>query len=76
MLVEAMERLLTVEPLTPTRNRKPLRPLRAPWSTMPPVWELRVDQYRIFYDAVPEDRRVFVRAIRRKPPHRTTEDIL
>jgi mRNA-degrading endonuclease RelE of RelBE toxin-antitoxin system len=47
-----------------------------PWVAEPPVWELRAGSYRIFYDVSPEDRTVYVRAIREKPPEKTTEEIL
>jgi mRNA-degrading endonuclease RelE of RelBE toxin-antitoxin system len=47
-----------------------------PWTAEPPIWELRVGEYRVFYDVSPEAKVVYVRAVRRKPPHRTTEEIL
>jgi mRNA-degrading endonuclease RelE of RelBE toxin-antitoxin system len=40
------------------------------------VWELRVGTYRVFYDVEESERRVIVRAVRRKLPGNTTEDIL
>ncbi len=43
-VLEAVERHLTIEPLTETRNRKPLRP-----NPVAP-WELRVGTLRVFYD--------------------------
>ena len=59
-----------------TRNKKILVGLTPPWEHQPPVWELRVGEYRVFYDVDEPDRRVTVRAVRRKPPHATTEGIL
>ena len=47
-----------------------------PWDHEPPIWELRSGEFRVFYDVNETDSRVTVRAIRRKPPHRTTEEIL
>jgi mRNA-degrading endonuclease RelE of RelBE toxin-antitoxin system len=41
-----------------------------------PVWELRVGEYRVFYDVDEVGGQVVVRAVRRKPPHKTTEEIL
>ena len=38
--------------------------------------ELRVGEYRVFYDVDDTERLVTVRTIRRKPPHATTEEIL
>jgi mRNA-degrading endonuclease RelE of RelBE toxin-antitoxin system len=76
IVVDAIESQLAREPQTPTRNRKVLVGLRPPWDAVPPVWELRVGDFRVFYDVDAEDERVWVRAVLRKPPHRTTEDIL
>lgn len=43
---------------------------------MEPVWELRVGEYRVFYDVDEATAIVYIRAIRHKPPHKTTEEIL
>ena len=43
-VLDAIERRLTNEPLTETRNRKPLRP-----NPIAP-WELRAGALRVFYD--------------------------
>lgn len=75
-VVDAIENRLAVEPDVPTRNRKVLAALRPPWEGLDPVWELRVGEFRVFYDVDVEETRVYVRAVRRKPPHRTTEEIL
>jgi mRNA-degrading endonuclease RelE of RelBE toxin-antitoxin system len=42
----------------------------------PPLWELRIGDFRVFYDVDNERQRVYVRAIREKPPHATSEEIL
>jgi hypothetical protein len=47
-----------------------------PWTAEPSIWELRVGEHRIFYDVSEAERIVYVRAIRRTPPGRTTEEIL
>ena len=44
VVVEAVEQQLVHEPLTETRNRKPLRPNDLS------QWELRADRFRVFYD--------------------------
>ena len=75
-VLDAMERQLSHEPDRTTRNRKPLFALRPPWSGMEPVWELRVGEWRVFYDIDDGERQVVVRAVRRKPPHATTEEVL
>jgi hypothetical protein len=59
-----------------TRNRKPLVGLRPPWDQELPIWELHVGDYRVFYDVHAQPPLVTVRAIRFKPPHTTTEEIL
>jgi hypothetical protein len=60
----------------PYRNRKLLPGLRPPWEQELPVWELRVGEWRVFYDVDVAQCIVTVRAIRHKPPHATTEEIL
>ena len=76
MILDAMEESLLHAPETETRNRKRLPKLVPPFESVPPIWELRAGEYRVFYDVNREERRVYVRAIRHKPPHRTTEEIL
>lgn len=43
-ILDEVERQLTVQPATETRNRKRLRPNRLA------EWELRIDRFRVFYD--------------------------
>ena len=50
--------------------------LLVPWEAVPPIWELRVGEYRVFYDVSQEETAVYIRAIRRKPRGKRTEDIL
>jgi mRNA-degrading endonuclease RelE of RelBE toxin-antitoxin system len=59
-----------------TRNRKVLVGLLPPWDHVDAVWELRVGEYRVFYDVDHAQATVSIRAIRHKPPHKTTEEIL
>ena len=75
-ILDAIESQLTNTPHTLTRNRKLLANLVPPWEAVPPVWELRVGEYRVFYDVSEEDSVVYVRALRRKPRGKKTEDIL
>lgn len=56
-IVDAIAEQLAFEPLTETRNRKPLRPNDL--ST----WELRVDRFRIFYDVHDASNEVLIKAI-------------
>jgi len=75
-VIAAIETHLSDTPEAPTRNRKLLVNLIPPWTAEPPIWELRVGSYRIFYDVSEAESVVFVRAIRKKPPEMTTEEIL
>jgi mRNA-degrading endonuclease RelE of RelBE toxin-antitoxin system len=75
-VLDSIEKQLIYEPMRETRNRKMLRGLIPPWQHVEPVWELRIAQYRVFYDIDVVTGAVTIRAIRRKPPHKTTEDIL
>lgn len=76
MVFHAIEARLVDQPTRPTRNRKLLASLVPPWTAEGLVWELRVGEYRIFYDVDEGELVVYVRAIRHKPPGSTTEEIL
>ncbi len=75
-ILNEIEEQLTEQPTQETRNKKLLPGLKPPWDQELPVWELRAGEYRVFYDVDDAERLVTVRAIRRKPPHATTEEIL
>jgi mRNA-degrading endonuclease RelE of RelBE toxin-antitoxin system len=76
ILLEAIETQLSYEPTSPTKNRKLLVNLIPPWEAASLIWELRVGEYRVFYDVSEVEETVYVRAIRRKPPGKRTEEIL
>lgn len=75
-LLDQIEEQLTQQPTHETRNKKILVGLVPPWEHVEPIWQLRIGEYRVFYDVDEPAQRVSVRAIRRKPPHKTTEEIL
>lgn len=75
-VLDRIEDQLCHQPTKPTRNRKILVGLVPPWEHEPPVWELRIGEYRAFYDVDEAEERVIVRAVRRKLPQATTEAIL
>ncbi len=75
-LLDRIEEQLTHQPTQETRNKKILIGLTPPWEYVEPIWELRIGEYRVFYDVDEEAQHVAVRAIRHKPPHKTTEEIL
>jgi len=75
-ILDAVETQLAHAPNAATRQRKLLRNLVPPFEAIQPIWQLRVGVFRVFYDVDETANRVYVRAVRRKPPHRTTEEIL
>ena len=76
MILEAIEAPLVHTPTMATKQRKLLRNLAPPFDAIPPIWQLRVGPFRVFYDVQEAERRVSVRAIRHKPAHQQTEEIL
>ena len=74
-ILDRIEEQLRNQPTQPTRNKKVLRGLTPPWEHVQPVWQLRVGEYRVFYDVDETALQVTIRAIRHKPPHKTTEEI-
>ena len=67
---------LSNEPDKKTKHRKVLEGLTPPWNAVPPIWQLAVDEYRIFYDVDLEKHIVWIRAVRHKPQGKKTEEIL
>ena len=76
LILDRITEQLAHQPSRRTRNKKILQGLNPPWKHKGPMWELRVGEYRVFYDVDSEQNRVIVRALRYKPPHLTTEEIL
>lgn len=75
-ILDSIEKQLKYEPARKTRNRKPLVGLIPQWEHVEPVWELRVGEYRVFYDVDEVAFVVKIRVIRHKPPHKTIEELL
>jgi mRNA-degrading endonuclease RelE of RelBE toxin-antitoxin system len=75
-VLDAIDVQLSHEPARRTRNRKILIGLVPPWDHEGPVWQLRVGEFRVFYDVSESSSEVVIRAIRHKPRHITTEEIL
>ena len=75
-ILAAIHTHLTHNATTPSKRRKLLVNLIPPWEAVPPIWELRVGAYRVFYDVSEADEIVSVRAIRHKPRDKRTEEIL
>ena len=74
-VLAAIEEQVTHEPTTPTPRRKCLAGLTPTFEHVLPVWELRVGQFRVFYDVDAEAVAVNIRAVRRKEPDQQTKDI-
>lgn len=75
-ILDEIDEQLTHQPDVSTRRRKLLVGLDPPWDHVPPVWELRIGGWRVYYDVDSETECVNVRAIREKPPHQSTEQTL
>ena len=73
-ILDEIEEQLMLEPANTTRRKKVLEALEPPWDQLGPVWQLSVGDFRVFYDIVEDDRLVIVRAVRKKPVHRTTDE--
>ena len=71
-ILDEIEEQLNDEPGRSTRRKKVLEALEPPWEQLGPVWQLSVGEFRVFYDIVEGDELVIVRAVRKKPRHRTT----
>jgi mRNA-degrading endonuclease RelE of RelBE toxin-antitoxin system len=75
-ILDAIDRHLADNPAQQTRNKKIIVGIRPPWYYEEPMRELRVGDFRVFYDVNEAESRVTVRGIRRKQPHQRLEDIL
>ncbi len=76
MILGTIKTQLTHAPHVETKQRKLLRNLTPPFEAIPPIWQLRAGEFRVFYDVQEAEGRVSVRAVRRKPAHRNTGEIL
>ena len=76
-ILEAIRTQLLHDPLIATRNRKRLgEGVTADFDFVPPLWELRVDEFRVFYIVDEVELLVLVHAVREKPAHKTTQEVL
>ena len=75
-ILDRIHQELLNEPTRETRNKKVLADVEPPWPFKEPLRELRVGDYRVFYDVDLDASQVVVRAIRHKPPHKTTKEVL
>ncbi len=75
-IAQAIEEQLLYQPTLATRNLKLLAGVQPSFACEPPIWELRVGSYRVFYDVDEAAQIVYVRAICEKLPPVRTEEIL
>jgi len=76
IILGQIELHLSQAPDQESRRKKMLPSLVPEFESAPPVWQLRVGEFRVFYDIDPDRKIVHVRLVRKKPAHRTTEEIL
>jgi mRNA-degrading endonuclease RelE of RelBE toxin-antitoxin system len=74
-ILDEIEEQLNNEPALETRRRKLLAGLEPPWESLRPVWQLRVGDWRVFYDVDEYAKSVVVRAVRRKGRKLTEETL-
>jgi mRNA-degrading endonuclease RelE of RelBE toxin-antitoxin system len=75
-IIDAMNSDLQFEPSAETGRRKMLKGITVAGFTFdPPLWELKVGEFRVYYDVDQNGVRVIVRAVRHKGT-RTTEEVL
>jgi mRNA-degrading endonuclease RelE of RelBE toxin-antitoxin system len=72
-IVDEIEEQLRHRPLEGTARKKELRGIAPSFEHVPPVWQLRVDAYRVIYDVDVEAARVTVRAVLYKGNRMTSE---
>ena len=75
-IIDGIRSALSHQPNLETKNRKRLESLCPAFEHTPPIWELRIGQFRVFYDIEESEMTVFIRAVRMKEPHQKTEDIV
>ena len=73
-VLDAIEKSLRREPTKEATNRKKLEP-RPELSQLGPLWELRIDEYRVFYRVFIGEILVLVVKVARKG-RRQTKDVL
>jgi mRNA-degrading endonuclease RelE of RelBE toxin-antitoxin system len=61
---EEIDKQLRHQPTVGSKNRKCLRGFAPGFEHEPPLWELRVGEFRVFYDVDEEGQAVRVRAVR------------
>ena len=64
---------LSHTPTIAARHRKMLHDLRPTWDHVPPLWQVRAGDYRVFYDTDEAGQVVYIRRVIRKGTKTTGE---
>src|ERR1039458_3628450 len=75
-IVEEVDRHLGDQPTEASKNRKRLDSAVPDFEHVAPIWELRVGDFRVFYDVDESTQTVFVRAVRPNRRDQTREDVI
>ena len=75
-MVSEIKIQLLHQPTVEIRDRKSLGSATPGFEHVAPVWQLRVGDFRVFDDVNQSEQRVYVRAVRRKAPSQTTEEVI
>lgn len=72
-ILDVIKSELSRTPTVAAGHRKMLQDLRPEWEHVPPLWQVRVGDYRVFYDADEAGRVVYIRRVIRKGTKTTGE---
>jgi len=75
-VADAIAAKLIFGPVLPSHGKKNLGNEPANFAYVPPLWELRMADWRVFYTVSMDDRNVLICGVRRKPPDLTTAQVL
>jgi len=75
-IVDEIADQLSTQPDVSSRNRKCLNNATPSFECVLPIWELRIGEFRVFYDIDRANQKVIVRAIRQKKQGQTTGEII
>jgi mRNA-degrading endonuclease RelE of RelBE toxin-antitoxin system len=71
-----IEKKLSRGATTESANVKCLGFEPANFTYVLPLWELTIGAFRVFYEVDESENVVYIHAVRRKPPHKTTSQVL
>lgn len=74
-ILDEIEKQLTHQPTRATKRRQVIQGLVPPWDQAPPIWQLRVGDYRVFYDVDEDEQKVTIHAVLWKG-RKTTGELL